>query len=255
MYNSISNTGIIGKKIVYLPTCHSTNDIAAELVRAEGFEEGAIVITDHQTNGRGQRGTAWESRQGSNLMFSLALTPANVPIMQQFLLSQMVALGLVQFLKTIGLPASIKWPNDVYVEDRKICGTLIENSIQGNRISSCIAGIGLNVNQLEFQGIRATSLALETKKTWSLEEALDMIIKELNAYYAVLISGEFRTIRAHYLDNLLGLNETRNFRIANKVFQGQIVGINDYGHLLLLKTGTNHPLELDLKEVEWIWDN
>ncbi|PWJ58244.1 BirA family biotin operon repressor/biotin-[acetyl-CoA-carboxylase] ligase [Dyadobacter jejuensis] len=254
MYNSISNTGIIGKKVVYLPSCHSTNDIAAELVHQKAFEEGTVVITDNQTGGRGQRGTNWSSVTGMNLTFSILLKPKGVPIMEQFLLSQTVAIGLVTGLKELGLVATIKWPNDIYIGDRKICGTLIENSIQGGGIASTIAGIGLNVNQLDFGAIRATSLALLSGKKWSLQQVFEVLLIAIDKALLRLYAGEVDAIRSLYRDKLLGMNEIRGFKVQGQLMQATVVGVTAQGRLLL-RTLQGSVLEMDLKELQWLWEH
>ena len=124
----------------------STNDEAAKPT----YGEGDIIWADQQSAGRGQRGHKWESRRGENITFSAIFEPRFVPILRQFLLSQAVALGVVDALHYYGIVAKIKWTNDIYVGDKKLAGILIEHKLQGGEIGRTIAGIGLNVNQMEF---------------------------------------------------------------------------------------------------------
>ena len=123
----------------------STNDEAAKPT----YGEGDIIWADQQSAGRGQRGHKWESRRGENITFSAIFEPRFVPILRQFLLSQAVALGVVDALRYYGIVAKIKWTNDIYVGDRKLAGILIEHKLQGSEIGRTIAGIGLNVNQMQ----------------------------------------------------------------------------------------------------------
>lgn len=109
-----------------------------------------LVCAREQTAGRGQRGNSWESEPGCNLTFSFHFVPEKVRPAGQFVISEAVALSITELLALYGIEAKVKWPNDIYVGDRKICGILIENSLMGDRISRCIVGVGLNVNQLRF---------------------------------------------------------------------------------------------------------
>lgn len=255
MYNSIYDTLIIGKKVIYLPSCHSTNDIAAELVRSDSSMEGAVVITDDQTKGRGQRGTTWVTEPRMNLTMSVVLTPVFLPIPDQFLISQSIALGVTTYLSTYSDKVKIKWPNDIYLGDKKICGTLIENSIQGARLASSIAGIGVNVNQTRFVGGRATSLASHTGKEFSMNEEFSKLVHHLDVWYFKLKSGHQEEIRREYLKYLFGYNQLCRFRYQNEIVSGTVTGITDYGKLCIRFEGHTDITELGLKEIEWIWDN
>ncbi len=123
----------------------STNSELAS--RADALKHGHALMALSQTAGRGQRGNTWEAEPGRNVTMSLLLRPAGLDVRQQFSLSEAVALGVVDTLASYGVTALVKWPNDIYVGDKKICGILIENSLEGTRIGRSIAGIGLNVNQ------------------------------------------------------------------------------------------------------------
>ena len=212
MYNSTQDTLIIGKKVIYLPTCHSTNDIAAEIVHAGLFEEGTVVITDNQVKGRGQRGTVWNANAGENLTFSVVLAPVFLPIQEQFLISQITALAIRGYLGSYVADTQVKWPNDIYMNNRKSCGVLIENSIQGARISTSIVGIGVNINQSVFGNGHATSLLRETGQSFSLAEEFHKLLKFLDAYYVRLRSGaQNDAIRNEYLNHLYGYHQDVKF--------------------------------------------
>ena len=255
MYNSIYDTLIIGKKVIYLPSCHSTNDIAAELVRSGVTMEGAVVITDDQTKGRGQRGTTWLSQPRSNLTMSVILTPTFLSIQDQFLISQAMALGISSYLSNYSDEVKIKWPNDIYIGHKKICGTLIENSIQGSRLASAVVGMGININQTDFSNPRATSLAKESGKEFLLTDEFYQLIQHLDAWYFKLKSTRNnQEIRQAYLEKLLGYNELCLFRYQNEILSGTVTGITDIGKLCVRFENQPAAKELDLKEVEWIWD-
>lgn len=136
--------------IVELDSCASTSTELAAMPQAPS---GTVVATRCQTAGRGQRGNSWESEPGANLTFSLLLRPESISAQRQFEMSMLVSLAIVGVIDRLLPPyarAHIKWPNDIYVDDRKICGILIENSLSGSRIDRAIVGVGLNVNQTVF---------------------------------------------------------------------------------------------------------
>ena len=241
--------------MIYLPSCHSTNDIAAELVRSNSFQEGMVVITNDQTKGKGQRGTAWLTEPGQNLTFSVILKPNFIGIGQQFLISKAISVGICLYLKDYTEEAKIKWPNDIYIGDAKACGTLIENSIQGSGISTTIAGIGLNINQKEFSTTRATSLALNQDATFSLSDEFGKLMYHLDASYLRLKSASGRTfIETEYLNLLYGYQQLRSFQVGGKIKEGVISGISSTGKLCILFRDEKEPVEFDTKEIEWVWE-
>ena len=255
MYKSIYDTLIIGKKVIYLPSCHSTNDIAAELVRSGSGMEGVVVITDDQTKGRGQRGTTWVTQPRMNLTMSVVLTPAFLPIQEQFLISQTIALGISSYLSTYFDKVKIKWPNDIYLDNKKICGTLIENSIQGSVLASSIVGIGLNVNQVSFENTRAISLAKYSGREFVRTDEFAKLVHHLDAWYLKLRSGNHKEeIRHEYLNRLFGYNQLCHFRYNYEIVSGTVTGITDYGKLCIRFSNDLDVKEVDLKEIEWIWD-
>jgi BirA family biotin operon repressor/biotin-[acetyl-CoA-carboxylase] ligase len=256
LYKSIYDTLIIGKKVIYLPTCHSTNDIAAELVRSGASMEGAVVITDDQTKGRGQRGTTWVAQQGMNLTLSVVFIPVFLPIAEQFLISQAMALGISSYLRNYSDKVKIKWPNDIYIDNKKICGTLIENSVQGRSLASSVVGIGVNINQSVFDNPRATSLAQIFGHHFILNEEFSKLVHHLDAWYLKLKSIKHREeIKRAYLENLFGYNQSCLFRYQNEIVSGIVTGITNYGKICIRFENDSEIKELDLKEVEWIWAN
>ncbi|WP_247231305.1 biotin--[acetyl-CoA-carboxylase] ligase [Telluribacter sp. SYSU D00476] len=253
MYDSVSKTLFLGKKILYLPTCHSTNDIAAEIVRESIFPEGTVVITDHQTAGRGQRGNQWITSQGQNFTLSLVLRPSFLLVHEQFLLSQAVALGVRAYLRQYTPKALVKWPNDLYIDAEKVGGILIENVLQGTCIAHSVVGIGLNINQQQFQSLRSTSLGKSTGKVFSLNEELPQLLHWVESYYLRLRAGRRQEIRDEYLQYLLGLEQERTFRAGENAFSGCIIGITEVGKLQVrLADGT--VSQFDVKEIEWLWE-
>jgi BirA family biotin operon repressor/biotin-[acetyl-CoA-carboxylase] ligase len=255
LYDAIYDTLIIAKKLIYLPSCHSTNDIAAELVHENLFEEGVVVITDDQTNGRGQRGNTWLTQPGMNLTFSVVLKPEFIAVQNQFLLSKVVALTVCSYLRTYSEDVKIKWPNDIYLGDKKICGILIENSIQGMRLSSSVIGIGININQATFDNERATSLAEAMGRNFSLNDEFNKIIHHLDALYfkSKSIAG-IAAIDQEYLQRMFGYNQERTFETDGKRITGRITGVTSWGQLLLMPHGMTNPIAFNHKEIVWLWE-
>ena len=253
MYNSTQDTLIIGKKVIYLPTCHSTNDIAAEIVHAGLFEEGTVVITDNQVKGRGQRGTVWNANAGENLTFSMVLTPGFLPIQEQFLISQITALAIRGYLGSYVPDTKVKWPNDIYKNNRKAVGVLIENSLQGSRFATSIVGIGVNINQSVFENSHATSLVRETGRTYALAEEFHKLLRFLDAWYVRLRSGsQNESIRDEYLSHLYGYQQDVRFIHKGNITNGSVTNVTKLGKLRVRLASEPEELEFDLKEIEWV---
>lgn len=253
MYNSTPDTLIIGKKVIYLPTCHSTNDIAAEIVHAGLFEEGTVVITDNQVKGRGQRGTVWNAVAGQNLTFSVILNPAFLPIQEQFLISQITALAIRGYLGSYVPDTRVKWPNDIYMNSRKAVGVLIENSLQGSRFATSIVGIGVNINQSHFENGFATSLLRETGRTFTLTEEFHKLLKFLDAYYVRLRSGgQHDAIRREYLSHLYGYQQDVKFVYQGNITNGSVTNVTQLGKIRIKLATEPEELEFGLKEIEWV---
>lgn len=250
MHKTFSKNLFIGKKVIYLPKCHSTNSVAIQLVSSDHANEGTLVLTDEQQAGRGQRGNGWESEAGKNITMSVMLRPVFLKPMQQFHLTMVVSLAVKKTLDDCGLTeVKVKWPNDVYVGNGKIAGILIENALRGNIIESSVVGIGLNVNQERFQTERATSVKVETGSEANTGEVLSALTGNLEALYLQLKAGNSRAIQARYLDGLLGWNEDRWFKDNEGRFEGRILGVSEQGRLRLEKNGLLK--EYDLKEIEF----
>ena len=135
-------------EILHLEEVDSTN---AYIMREWDRLEAPVMVTAYrQTAGQGQRGNSWEAAPGENLTFSIFYRPQEFPPMAQFSMSEAVALAVVDFLRVHGVEGKVKWPNDIYVGDRKICGILIRHSVTGANVDYSVIGVGINVNQMEF---------------------------------------------------------------------------------------------------------
>lgn len=238
MYNNSANTKFTGKSIHFLPSCHSTNTVASDLIRAQKAVNGLIVITNEQTAGRGQQGNTWLSAANLNLTFSAIFFPTTYFITDSFYLnivsSLAVAKTLEQFLP-YGKQVSVKWPNDIYIGNKKVCGILIENSLRGDKINSVVMGIGINVNQAVFDLPQATSMFQEAGAELNLQQLFTQLCENIEQYYLKLETGAKTELHALYLQKLLGLNQTRSFADAAGNFSGIIRGITASGELQIEK--------------------
>ena len=252
--NSLDNTVFIGKVLLSLERIASTNQYALDLLDEKKAAEGTIVLAYDQYAGRGQINRHWESEPGKNLTCSIILYPDFLPARQQFLLSQIVALSIADTLRSfISSGVAIKWPNDLYVHNKKITGILIQNALQGSRIKSTVIGIGLNVNQRIFKSDapNPTSIALETNRDFELEMVLTKLCQALEKWYLKLKAGETEEIQAAYLSQLFRRNETHNYRRPDgNIFSGRIKGTSAIGQLVV---DTEKGEELfSLKEIGYI---
>ncbi|MBL4594441.1 MAG: biotin--[acetyl-CoA-carboxylase] ligase [Flavobacteriales bacterium] len=241
----------IGNKLVELEEIDSTNTYLQELViNNENEIEGIVVVANNQYSGKGQRGNNWISEQGENLTFSILLKP-NIEVKNQFLISKVVSLGIIDFLLNKGLEnVKIKWPNDIYCNENKLSGVLIENSIKGSRIYNSIVGIGLNVNQTKFSSlVNVTSLKSVIRETLNLKESLDELLFFIEKRYLILKAGKVDLINSDYLTFLYWINESKTFLIDNKNIEGVITGVSSIGKLQL---EINKQIrEFDLKEIKF----
>ncbi|UII33048.1 biotin--[acetyl-CoA-carboxylase] ligase [Fulvivirga ulvae] len=249
MYKIPAKTLFLGKKIIFLPTCHSTNDEAAHLLEKHPVIEGTIVITSNQTAGKGQRGNAWLTEPGKNLTFTLVLKPNFLSIVQQFNLNIIISLGIIDYLNSIKNGFQVKWPNDIYYKEQKVCGILIQNVLKNNRIEYAITGIGLNINQQKFPENKAISLAQITGEIYDLETALSSLCEHLERRYLQLKRGETGNLRHEYLNNMYRFGEDHLYK-DKEVFQGRITGVTEQG---LLEVETYKGLkQFNFKEVEFL---
>ena len=239
-----------GSRRVCLPVARSTNDEA----RRQEFRHGGIVQAEEQTAGRGQRGNSWESQPGLNLTFSLVLEPVFLPAEQQFLLSETICLSITDTLQEIGIEARIKWPNDIYIGDRKAVGILIENDLCGMTLQRSIAGIGINVNQTTFSpGIpNPVSLCRVAGRELDRENLMEVLCAKLRERYRMLEQGDVALLQRDYHSCLYRLNLPARYALPNgEQFQGTIRRVAPTGELFV--EHENGTLESYLfKEIEYI---
>lgn len=248
------NTQFIGRQFLHLPVCDSTNAVVMQKLGESQLENGALVMADFQTAGRGQRSAQWNAAPGLNLTFTLALFP-DLPVQQQFYLNIITSLAISDSLKPhlgelLSERLKIKWPNDLYYQDHKLCGILIQNNLKVNMIQSCAIGIGINVNQLYFENIQAISLKSITKSPWDRLELLKDIAIKLEERYFQLKSWELEQLKKDYLTQLYWHNEWHTFQDNEGDFKGRIIGVREDGQLLV-EHNTNIR-SYNLKEITYI---
>lgn len=221
--------------LVYLKETESTNKYLNDLCNKQCVGELTTVTTDFQTSGRGQRGNSWESERGQNLMFSFVLYPAFLKARKQFLLSQIISLAIKEELDTHVSDVSIKWPNDIYWKEKKICGMLIENDLMGRNISQSIAGIGININQEMFHCSAPNPVSLRqiTGKKYDLFEILKNIMLRIQSYYSLLKKGDTTSIACQYEKSLFRREGIHRYKDANGEFLARIVCVEPEGRLIL----------------------
>ncbi|WP_424963369.1 biotin--[acetyl-CoA-carboxylase] ligase [Ekhidna sp.] len=251
MHKIFAKPLFLGKKVVFLPQCHSTNDELATLAKNSKEPVGLVLYTHDQTKGKGQRGNIWVAEPGKNMLISVLLRPVFLDPQNQFYLNLITGLAIIDVLKEF-IPSdfTLKWPNDVYVQGRKIAGILIENNMRGSTLDSSIVGVGLNVNQQAFALPKATSMMIETGNSFSLNDVMEHFLLKLEKWYLKLKTGDRDTILDHYHQLLMWRGEKRNFRRADLEFYGEIVGIDQHGRLAINHDGSLHYY--GIKEVEFV---
>ncbi len=243
--------------IIWYETIDSTNEQAKRLF--PGLTGLTVIAAKEQTSGRGQRGNTWKSEPGSNLTFSMILKPGcgmsdDLPADCQFVISEAAASGVRDFLISEDVQAKIKWPNDIYVSDKKICGILIENSIKGGKLTGSIIGIGLNLNQEDFppELPNPVSLSMLTGKKYVPE---DVLVKLSTAILCRMDEAEHDPsgLIREYVRSLYRKDTPARYRDcrSGREFIGSIRGISEKA-LLQVEMEDGETEEFDFKEISYI---
>lgn len=222
-------------QILWLKETDSTNNHLRRLLDKEQLPEGSLVVTDFQTAGKGQVGNSWESEAGMNLMFSILLYPDFIPANRQFLISQIASLSVKETLDAYTDFIQVKWPNDIYWKDRKICGMLIENDLSGQLLYCSIIGIGLNLNQSLFRSNAPNPISLTqiTGKKYDREEVLNRFLRIFFQYYCLLLQEKEEEVRTAYMQALYHGEGYHRYRDEQGQFEARIQAIEPTGHLIL----------------------
>ncbi|MFB6343467.1 biotin--[acetyl-CoA-carboxylase] ligase [Saccharicrinis sp. FJH62] len=238
--------------IHYIDEVISTNHYLAHLPNNDNLPEGFMVVTDFQTGGRGQAENRWESERGLNILCSTwfsfeFLEPAN-----QFYISKAAAIACKELLSFLETSVALKWPNDIYIGDKKAGGILIENSIIGNAVSNTIVGIGLNVNQSVFGDNlpNPVSLNMITGETYNLQNLVKELQLDLIHWFNILQDRQFELIDEAYTESLYRKNGKWPFKIGEAVFEAEIKEILPSGQLVLATNDGEKTFWF--KEVEFV---
>lgn len=237
----------------HLPQTVST---MIELQRERYFNSSSafeLLTTDYQTAGRGQRGTSWEADEGCNLLFGFVFHPTTLLATQQFLLSEALALSVRSALSVYAHDIMVKWPNDVYWHDKKICGMLLEHTLLGKHIATTLTGVGININQESFKSDAPNPISLYQiiGRKVSLEELLTHITIAFEKRYLLIKNERCNDLHLEYMNNLYRANGFHEYRDVQGVFKAQIEDISPMG-ILTLKKEDNTLQRYAFKEVSFV---
>ena len=212
-------------EIIHIAETDSTN----RWLRERGGEGDMVVVADYQTAGKGQGNNSWESERGKNLLFSVLYHPQRIPANRQFHISMAVSLAIADALGEHIGDVSIKWPNDIYWRNAKICGILIENRLLGQTIRDSIIGVGVNVNQRQFHSNAPNPVSL-----WQIhghETDLELLLQSILDKFTLYINK--KEIKTQYLHLLYRRKGFHPYADKEGSFMAEIVDVEDDGHLLL----------------------
>ncbi len=239
--------------IVRLDETSSTNTELKLLQQKNPLPEGSMVMTEFQTSGRGQAGNSWYSGKGENLLFSFLLYPRFIQAKDQFIISRIVSLAIIRVLQQYTENITIKWPNDIYWNDKKIAGILIENSLMGQHIEYTIVGIGLNVNEDDFPTHLPNPVSVKqiTGDVFDREILLLLLRYEFLMLYQSVESGEVAPIECEYMRHLYRKEGTHWFTDADGCFVATIKTVLPSGHLVLETYPDKEERTFAFKEVSF----
>ena len=242
------------EQFIFMREVTSTNDALRSMIEENKenspLEEFTVLYTDWQSKGRGMVGNVWESNPQENILASFYLTPPILP-QDQSLMNIFFSLAVRKMLAKYLPIVKIKWPNDIYIHNKKIAGILMEHSIQGDKIIYTIAGVGINLNQNTFDfAPNPTSILLET----GFYNGRITLIKELyyiaKNYYQLIEQGEYEQLRKEYYWHLYRFGEFRSFLIKDELIAAKITGVDGFGRLQL-ETMNGETIFCGYKEVKF----
>lgn len=241
-------------RIVKLHTIDSTNNYLKEVAKSENLQTDMVVWALEQTNGRGQMGTVWETEAGKNLTFSIFRKVKRITVAQQFYVTMAASLAVKAVLEKLLIKnVTVKWPNDILSDKKKICGILIESVIKKGKLDALILGVGLNVNQTDFGGVsRATSIKQQTGIHFDLEEILQLLLEQFHHFVDLLLNDRLDDIKQTYEADLFRKNKPSTFVKDNKQFVGIIKGVTPLGKLMVQEED-DILNTYDLKEIQLLY--
>ncbi|MEZ5007032.1 MAG: biotin--[acetyl-CoA-carboxylase] ligase [Chitinophagales bacterium] len=231
----------------------STNIFARNLLAKTKPIDGSVIITDEQTQGKGQGQNQWLTESHQNLTFSIIYDTSFLKAKNQFYLSAAIALGIRNALyhQIEDTSLCIKWPNDIMINDKKLGGILIENSVLGNYLKYSIIGIGINVNQEVFDNLPfATSLYNQGFQNISREKLLEEICSQIESQFFKLKSGKYLEILKSYNEHLFKKHQSFKFKKDEEVMEGIVQGVNDFGQLLVQLN--DEVKTFNFGEIKWL---
>ncbi len=236
------NTLFIGQNKITLQTVDSTNNYAAKLIKMSFVPDGTVIMAQNQTEGRGQRSSEWISESGMNLLCSYILQPKSLTTEEAFYLSAAAALGAREAIESISncQTARIKWPNDLILNDKKVGGILIENSVIKGSIKYGIIGIGVNVNQNEFNFQHATSIRNVTNRIVDTDSILNLLSEKLEKWYLLLIGKKYTEILEAYNNQLWRSDIENKIKLNGNSIIGTSLRVTPDGNLSFNSNGTRH---------------
>jgi BirA family biotin operon repressor/biotin-[acetyl-CoA-carboxylase] ligase len=239
--------------IIPVETVASTNTYLKELANRQQLEEGTVVTARNQMAGKGQRGNTWEAEAGKNITFSILLYPSFLPVQRYFLLSETVSIGVKDTLDAYTDGITVKWPNDIYYQERKIAGILIENELTGNEFSKSVAGIGVNINQERFLSDAPNPISLKqiTGREWDTEALLKELIRNILYRYEQLRNDDTETLTRMYHEALYRNTGFHRYESQAGIFLARIDRVSDDGFLHLV-TDTNEKRNYAFKSVRFM---
>lgn len=244
---------IKSEHIIKIESIDSTNNYAMNLLKEGKARNFECIWAIDQTQGKGQRGNSWQSDAGKNLTFSVIYMPVHLEADHNFTISMAVSLAVFEFLHAYVQPVQVKWPNDIYIKNRKAGGILIENTIEKQSIKSSVMGIGLNINQKKFGDNlpAATSLISNYGREIDLNEAIYTLYNLIVSYLQRVDRKEYEAIKHEYKACLLGIGENKEYRDTNGKFHGMVIGVEDSGQLVLMDIDGNQR-KYNFQEVDLI---
>ena len=249
-----------GQQVTVLKTIDSTNSYLNNLLAEHRLPEGAVIMAEEQTAGRGLASEKWVSEPGKNLLMSIVFYPSFLSTRNLFLLSKAFSLGVYDGVKNLLRNAGenkmvkIKWPNDIYIGDKKLCGILIENSIRNPNVNHTLLGIGLNVNQQDFpptlQNPVSLKMILDTEQT--IDGCFASLCNSIESRYLQLKAGHIDRINEDYLSALFRLGEFHRYESNSERFNAKITAIADDGKIFL-RHENGLIGKYDFKEVKFVF--
>jgi BirA family transcriptional regulator, biotin operon repressor / biotin---[acetyl-CoA-carboxylase] ligase len=248
-----------GRNLIKLAITDSTNRYLSNLLDEEKPGDGTAVLADCQSAGEGMASNHWHSEYGKNLLLSILFLPHFLDTKKIFLFNKAIAVAARNFIAqivdqiTYKRRVCIKWPNDIYVNNEKICGIKIEITIRGSQLQNVIVGIGLNINQTQFPDDlpNPVSLKLISGKNYSVDDCFHFLCNELEKQYLTLKAGHYEKINRQYLQYLYRLNKPGEFEDTTGIFNGVIKDVDENGRLCI-ETPDGNISKYEMKDVRYV---